>query len=87
MHHFNCICGSKVQIRNINNHFVTKKHINFLLKCGNLIYKYEALSRKEAYQSRKTVIKSNNRGRPCKNVVCRPPLKRKIEGGISIAFN
>jgi len=45
---FNCICGANIQLRNINNHFLTKKHINFLLNYGKLIQDYKQLSRREA---------------------------------------
>lgn len=41
---FHCICGSTVQSRNINNHFNTQKHRNFLLYCQNLIDDYESMS-------------------------------------------
>ena len=38
---FKCICGSKVQSRNINNHFTTAKHSNFLLNSKGLQDEYE----------------------------------------------
>jgi hypothetical protein len=81
MQNFNCICGSAVQLRNINNHFITKKHINFLLKCGNLIYKYEALSRKEAYISKKTLKI------PKKKEIHPIEFDRNMEGNVIVSFN
>ncbi len=44
---FNCICGADIQLRNLNNHFTTKKHIAFLLNYGKLINDYKHLSKKE----------------------------------------
>ena len=53
---FSCICGADVQLRNINNHFTTKKHISFLLNFGKLINDYKHLSKTEA---KKTILKKN----------------------------
>ena len=41
---FKCICGSKVQSRNINNHFTTAKHSNFLLNSKGLKEEYEDIT-------------------------------------------
>jgi len=41
---FKCICGSKIQSRNITNHFLTAKHQNFLLDCKNLMDDYEDIT-------------------------------------------
>jgi len=56
MERFYCICGANVQLRNINNHFTTKKHINFLLNYGQLITDYKHLSKKEAQER---ILKKN----------------------------
>jgi len=53
---FNCICGADIQLRNINNHFTTKKHISFLLNYGKLINDYKHLSKKEA---KNTILKKD----------------------------
>lgn len=41
---FKCICGSTIQSRNINNHFTTEKHNNFLLNSKNLLDEYEDIT-------------------------------------------
>ena len=42
---YNCICGSKIQTRNIGNHLLTHKHKNFLLNNADLLEDYENLTR------------------------------------------
>ena len=46
---FVCICGSYIQSRNINNHFETNKHREFLLNSAKLIKEYENLTREELH--------------------------------------
>ena len=41
--YINCICGSNIQIRNINNHFKAAKHQKFLLNNHDLQKSYKNL--------------------------------------------
>ena len=42
---YHCICGSKVQTRNIGNHLTTHKHKRFLFNNSDLLEDYEDITR------------------------------------------